>query len=189
MANPDLSFAPADKWMEACKQHLAKPLTQGDSHGDPWPLADVTFACGRGQRVRWGGLQYLATLSKVIPRGDGDHRTIIMPDFSVVAVRKFLLLLSKGNANITQAELLEMQAIAQALGVSKQPFYYPHLAFGEQYHSHVSSFPISWVEAAGERCHQHPAAVLQWSRHPRRPCPTLLRWIRTTHLRKRQRLP
>ena len=70
-----------------------------------------------GQRVSWGGLQYLAAMSDVVPFGDGDHRTIVMPDFNHVTVNKFLLLISQGTASITQAELLEMRTIAQALGV------------------------------------------------------------------------
>ena len=108
---------PLPVWSQALQAHLAKPLTNS-AGGDH---SNVTFICRGGEKLRWNGLAYLASLSAMFrPRsGEEQHFTILLPGYGAALVTKLLKLLSTGEAVMANQEVEHIEQLANDLGVRK----------------------------------------------------------------------
>ena len=105
------------EWSRPLRDHLTKPLLSKDTHND---ICNVTFVCDKQERIKWNGLAYLASLSKIFrPRSREEQNFMVfLPDYGVDIVKKLLFLLAMGVSIIKRSEIEELSKLTKDLGVS-----------------------------------------------------------------------
>ena len=114
---------PLASWCEGLQANLSANLTSSSSST---PDTNVTFLCDQGDQLRWHGLAYLATLSRLFVPLSGEEQklTVLMPGYDGHVLRKLLLLLTSGEVVTTQGEMEDLQVVANDLGVRETKLFH-----------------------------------------------------------------
>ena len=106
-----------DQWSKELQAHLMGPVLRAPDRD----ACNMTFVCGANrEKVHWNGLAYLSYLSTVFGARSGEeqHFTVFLPDYGPAILRKFLVLICRGEANMSNAESAELAKLSKGLGVS-----------------------------------------------------------------------
>ena len=109
----DLAYQNLSNWSAFLQDSLDKDA-----------FRNVTFAC-QDAKVTWSGLAILAGMSDLFkPGAEREQRfTVHLPDYRSGLVRKFLKLISTGQAMVRGEEQEAMGSLAKDLMVRKCSFY------------------------------------------------------------------